>query len=109
MSSSVGIVEGQAFALRIINDAQYQENLLRAARNRLLPSGLEVTLLHYAFGRPTERMELGPPGSFKELQGLTEKELATRARHLADLIEGAEEGGHVPLLEEDVGAGHSYR
>jgi len=75
--------EARLFALAIVRDKEYREALLKAARDRTLPAAVETTLLAYAYGKPTERIELGRPGAFEDLTSLSPSELAQRARALA--------------------------
>jgi len=77
--------EARTFALSIVRDPEYRANLLKAARTRTLPPAVEVVLLAYAWGKPTERVELGRPGAFDDLSSLTTDELAQRARLLAEV------------------------
>jgi hypothetical protein len=79
--------EARLFALQIVRDRAYREALLKAARARTLPAAVETTLLAYAYGRPTERVELGRPGSFSELEGMSNKDLVLRARALSEAAE----------------------
>ena len=76
--------EARLFALAIVRDKEYREALLKAARDRTLPAAVETTLLAYAYGKPTERIELGRPGAFEDLTSLSPSELAQRARTLAE-------------------------
>jgi hypothetical protein len=77
--------EARAFALRVIRDPLYQTNLLQAARNRTLAPAVEVALLHYAWGKPTERVEVGTPGSF-DYENLPSATLAERAKLLSRVL-----------------------
>ena len=72
--------EARIFALQVVRDPVYRKNLLLAAQQRTLAPAVETTLLAYAYGRPTERVELGRPGAFDELTDLSTSDLAARAR-----------------------------
>lgn len=72
--------EARLFALRIVRDKTYQDNLFAAARARKLHPSIEALIMHYAWGKPTERVELGAPGTFSDLSELSTTELAERAK-----------------------------
>jgi hypothetical protein len=71
--------EAKLFALQIVRDPLYRKNLLQAARERRLAPQVEVALLAYAYGKPTEHVEVGRPGDFGDFSRMSEDELAERA------------------------------
>lgn len=79
--------DARLYSLLIVTDPVYRENLLRAARSRILPPQMEVLLWHYAFGKPPDRVELGRPGEFGDLRKMSTEQLALRARNLATILE----------------------
>jgi hypothetical protein len=51
-------VEIQAIAAAIVEDPEVQATLLRQARDGTLAPGIMQMLFYYAYGRPTERIEM---------------------------------------------------
>jgi len=82
--------EAQEFAARIIDDPGYRKQLKLRAINGNLPTGIEVLLWYYRFGRPVNKVELGTPGDF-DLSELSNQELNDRAKRIAEetaMLEG---------------------
>lgn len=74
--------EARLFALRIVRDPAYQANLIVRARTGSLPPAVETRLMEYAWGKPTERLEIGSPGSFEDLSDLPTGALLEKAKSL---------------------------
>ena len=60
------------FARSVLEDPKYRASVLRLARKGLLPSHLETALYAYAYGKPTERLEISNPDfvNVAELAGM---------------------------------------
>jgi len=84
-----GRAEARMFALMIVRDPDYQQKLLKAARTRTLPPAIETLLWHFAYGKPTEHVELGRPGDFDDFSGMTEEQLAAKAKELSAFLDAA--------------------
>jgi len=100
---SVPRSEARLFALQIVRDPGYRSRLMEKARAGRLPPPIEEMLWAYAYGRPPERMEIGPPGAFQELEDLPMPALALRAKQVAEFLEieaAAEERGEDGPLRE---------
>src|SRR5687767_13204387 len=50
--------EAQAFARSIVEDPEYRQNLVAAARDRKLHPQVEVMLWNYAYGKPKDEVTL---------------------------------------------------
>ena len=74
--------EARLFALRVVRDPVYQETLISRARNGSLLPAVEVRLMEYAWGKPTERLEIGAPGSFQDISDLPTGALLEKAKSL---------------------------
>lgn len=95
--STAQFYEARIFALRVVRDPAYREALLHHARARRLQPAVEIMLWHYAYGKPPDRIELGHPGEFGDLEGLSREELAARAAAIAVSV----------LREDDPAAGEA--
>jgi hypothetical protein len=96
--------EARLFALSILRDKIYRENFLAAARARRLAPAVEVALMAYGWGKPTEHIEVGPVGSFNEYDDLPTSALAERSRLLTSVLEAqaeAEATGEDPTVEAE--------
>jgi hypothetical protein len=80
--------EARIFALGLVRDAQYRANLLKAMRERTVAPAVEVAILAYAYGKPTERVEVGRPGEFNELDEMSPEALLARAQLIAAALAG---------------------
>jgi hypothetical protein len=80
--------EARLFALQLIRDPEYRKNLLKALRARTLAPAVECMLYAYAYDKPPQRLEIGQPGDFEELEVLPEMFLLERARLLVAVMEG---------------------
>jgi hypothetical protein len=90
--------EARMFALELVRDPIYRENLLRAMRDRTVPAAVEIRILEYAYGKPTERVEVGKPGEFDdELEELSSEALVQRARLIVETLESSRQA-HERLL-----------
>jgi len=69
-------IQAREFAKRLVDDNEYREALRRRMINGTA-GPMEALLWFYAHGRPTDRVEQGPPGAFNEL---TNEELTRRLR-----------------------------
>lgn len=78
--------EARLFALVILRDPEYQRNLLAAARKRELPPAVETAIMAYGWGKPPDKVEVGKPGEFSELEDLSAEDLAQRAEALASVL-----------------------
>lgn len=79
--------EARLFALSILRNDDYKKNLLTAAIKRTLPPAIEVALMHYGWGKPADRVELGAPGAFSnDLSDLSLSELADRSKNVVHAI-----------------------
>lgn len=51
-------VEARELAQRLVHDADYQRGLVERAQAKKLHPAIEVMIWHYAFGKPTEKLEV---------------------------------------------------
>ena len=94
--------EAKNFALLILRDPTYRQNLIVRARAGTLAPAVEIALWHYAYGKPAERLEVGGPGAFGvEHENLTDRQLGDRIRLLAEIVEqGGNPDDPLPTMEE---------
>lgn len=78
----------RVFAEKLLEDADYQQNLLLRLRNGLLPAQLETTLWHYRFGKPVEEVHLNRE---EDLSDLTTDDLRAMLKDLERVIEQVEQ------------------
>lgn len=83
--------EARIFALALVRDPVYRQNLMKAMRDRTVPAAVETTILAYAYGKPTERVEVGRPGDFEDLEDLSDEALLHRSRMIVGVLEGDEQ------------------
>jgi hypothetical protein len=76
--------EVQTFARMVLRDPVYRAKLIEAARNRTLPPAVEVMLYAYAYGKPVERVEIGRPDDFSDLEALSVEQLRERALRIVE-------------------------
>jgi len=74
----------RAVCLKILEDPEYRQSIARRIKNDALPAAVECLMWHYAYGKPTEKMEVHVSGD--ELQDLSSAQLAARASSLAKMI-----------------------
>lgn len=79
--SPVGDMDARQFARFILNSTQYRESVLRRVLMDELPAAVETKLMDYAWGRPTERIQIDDKSS--RLEDMTSEELEQRALYLA--------------------------
>ena len=79
----VGELNGRDLARYVLNSTQYRESILRRILFDELPPAVETKLMDYAWGRPTERVEINDNRS--NLENLTTEELEQKALVLATL------------------------
>jgi hypothetical protein len=77
--------EARLFALSVVRDPTYRQNLLRDARARKLAPALEITIMAYAWGKPADKLEISLPQA--ELQELTNEQLLSRVREIGEALE----------------------
>ncbi len=89
--------EARLFALEIVRDPTYRENLKKAALARKLHPSIEALVMHYAWGKPTERVELGRAGDFSDdLSNLSDADLKTHALTVASAVVALEYENSTP-------------
>ena len=89
--------EARFFAQQIVRDPLYRQNLLLACQKRTVAPAVEIRLMEYAWGKPTEHIEIGEPGDFGALEDLSAEDLALRAEALAAALRrGAGADADVP-------------
>lgn len=64
----------------IIESESYRRSLVARAAAGTLPPGIESMLWHYAYGKPTETIEMKVR---EDLSGLSDQQLAQRAEQIA--------------------------
>ena len=96
-----GRAEARLLALGILRDPVYLQRLYAAARARTLPPAIELALYHYAYGKPTEHMEVGRPGDFDDFSSMTETELAEKAKQLSAFLDAAIACAPTAPVEDD--------
>lgn len=80
----VGELNARDLARYVLNSTQYRESLLRRILFDELPPAIEAKLMDYAWGRPTERLEIND--SRNSLENLTTDQLEQKALFLATLV-----------------------
>lgn len=81
--------EAKEFAAEIVDNPEYRAALLRRAMAGTLPAAVEIRLLEYKFGKPTDHAVLELPTlNGEELGDMTEEQLAQRAEQLASALRG---------------------
>lgn len=86
--------EVRALCRRIVTDPVYCDNLILRARAGVLPPGVEVTIFHYAIGKPPEKVEVQGGSGFQIVfMGPRRDPLAGDPMALQ---EGTPEAGRVP-------------
>lgn len=83
------------FARDIVNSSTYRESIARRVLMDELPAPVEVLLLHYAYGKPVERLEVETKN---DLSGLTLSQLEERAMMLTNLARKMQAGE--PLTDD---------
>lgn len=84
--TAAGRAEAKQFCLRIVRDPRYAASFAERAFSGTLPAAVEVTMLHYAWGKPVEHIEVGLPQSSVDLSELSDEQLAERAGMIADVL-----------------------
>jgi hypothetical protein len=82
--------EARLFCLNIVRNPAYREALLRDAIARKLPPPIELEILRHAWGKPPDRLEVGRPGDFAELEELSSEQLVERAQGVISLLRSPE-------------------
>lgn len=73
----------KAFARDIVSSSTYRESIARRVLMDELPPAVEVLLLHYAYGKPVERLEVETTST--DLSAMSVEQLESRALRLAGL------------------------
>lgn len=71
-------VEAQRFARDLVLSDDYQKNLRVRLLAGTLPAAVEVLLLHYAFGKPLEQVQVQVSSQQQDLSQLSGEELLRR-------------------------------
>jgi len=79
---NLATTDPRTFALEILSSYQYRESILRRILVDDLPPAVETLLLHYAFGKPTERVEVK---DVTPIESLTSEQLEDKALQLAQM------------------------
>jgi hypothetical protein len=90
--------EARLFALRVVRDPLYQENVLSRARQGNLPPAVETRLMEYAWGKPTETIEISSQSD--DLSSLPTGMLLEKARSLAIRVAALEIEESASLSED---------
>ena len=75
-------LEAREFARDLIDSPDYRKSLARRIKNDALPGGVEVMLWYYAYGKPTDKVEV-TMSSDHDLASMTPDQLAEEARALS--------------------------
>lgn len=78
--------EARAFALEIVRSPEYRKSLLTRVAAGTLPANIEAMLWAYAYGRPTERVEVTHISPAAQLAEMSVQELAERAALIAKVL-----------------------
>jgi hypothetical protein len=83
-------VEFREFAKELIRDKDYRDGLMKRARAGKLAPPVEVSLLHYGAGKPTETVEINATHkTSEEISTMTDEQLRARLAELAAMITAA--------------------
>ncbi len=74
--------EAREFARKFLDSSDYRLSLERRILLDELPGGVEVMLWYYAFGKPTDKVEVSLPKN-AELQEMSSIELAEEAKRIS--------------------------
>lgn len=74
--------QAREFARQFLDSEDYRASIERRIKNDALPGGVEVMLWYYAFGKPTDKIEVILEGA-DALHDMTEEQLAEAARVLS--------------------------
>lgn len=78
--------EARDFALQIVRSPEYRASLLNRVKAGTLPANIEAMLWAYAYGRPTERVEITHMSPAAQLAEMSVQELAERASLIAKVL-----------------------
>jgi hypothetical protein len=78
--------EARTFALEILRSPEYRKSLMDRVKAGSLASNIEAMLWAYAYGRPTERMEVTHVNPTAQLAEMSIDELAKRAELIASVL-----------------------
>lgn len=81
--------EARRRARELLESSDYKDSLTRRIQNDTLPAAVEVALWHYAYGKPTEHVELNVSQRERSLREMTVDELRERARQLSEQLDQA--------------------
>lgn len=93
------------FARRVLEDGAYRLGILQRARTGTLAPQVEVTLYHYAYGKPVERVQIDDRRTGAELQHMSPEELKKQFDELVEQVASERrkaENDDVADLEHDV-------
>lgn len=85
----VGDLDAKAFARMVINSTQYRESIMRRILFDELPPAVETKLMDYAWGRPTERVEI--TDNRNRFEDMSSEQLEQHALYLASLLRQIQE------------------
>lgn len=80
--------EARLFALAIVRDPEYRRNLMQALRERSAPAAVENMVWAYAYGKPPDRVEVGKPGEFDEIDALEGDALLEHGKLVLGVLSG---------------------
>jgi hypothetical protein len=81
--------EAQKWARELVMSPTYRQTLEERIRDKKLAPAVEVLLLHYAWGKPLEAINLTVTPGQEDLTTLSVDELMKRAKALSDQLEEA--------------------
>jgi hypothetical protein len=83
-TSELQLIRAKEFARLIVDDPEYRRNLYNRAIKGDLAPAVEILLLHYRFGKPTDELTVTHKlPTDAQLSELTPEQLAARAERLA--------------------------
>jgi|SRR5690242_17781562 len=83
-----GLTDAARFAREILDSEEYRVSLKNRALTGDLPPQVETTLMHYAWGKPPDVIELHETFDFS---GFSDEDLAARAAAIVGRLERREE------------------
>jgi hypothetical protein len=91
------------YAREILSSQEYRQSLMNLIVLGELPPGLHVLLHHYAYGKPTDYVEV--KDTTNRLEGLTPEQLEQRAMLLAERARQLRKAQAPPVAPDDDSTG----
>jgi hypothetical protein len=81
--------EAQRFARQVVESESYRETVKTRAKNGTLAPAVEQMLWYYAYGKPSEHINMTVTPGTEDLAGMSIEQLQERAQELNNQLEEA--------------------